>query len=395
MTLTIRSAMIAAAALALASCRTASDPSGAPSRLTVQVLTASYDTVAESLTVPGTVQARQRTALASQLTGFVKQVRFRAGDRVRAGEILVTLDAREPEGRSAAARAAIDEARAGLDEARHAAAAAESSEAAARVSLELARATYNRYEKLGQTRSASPQEIDEVRSRRDGAAAELEARRAASASAASRLHTIEAQLARAKAEAGRADVAVGWSVLRAPQGGRISERSIDPGSAVFPGTPLLVIESEGNTEIVAAAPAAKASCLAPGLEVRIRKAGGTEALSGRIARIIPRSSLAHTVELRIDLPPDSEALPGAFVTVEIPAGSRRAMLIPRSAVRETGEVDVVFVAGSDSRLQLRLVKSVPYDAGRLEIVSGMKPGEKLVREIDERLGDGAEVEIRP
>ena len=108
---------------------------------------------------------------------------------------------------------------------------------AARANARLAEDTFGRYQKLFEARSVTPQELDEVRARRDAAAAELAARETAVAAATSRIGQIEARIAQANAGLQRAEVVVGWTVIKAPAGGRVVERPVDPGQRDFPGKP--------------------------------------------------------------------------------------------------------------------------------------------------------------
>ncbi|MEJ2246770.1 MAG: biotin/lipoyl-binding protein [Acidobacteriota bacterium] len=84
----------------------------------VNVIQARYQPIATSVEAPGTVQPRNRIPLASQINGFVHEMRVRAGDRVRSGQVLATLDSRDAESQKSAAQSAIDEAQAALSEAK-------------------------------------------------------------------------------------------------------------------------------------------------------------------------------------------------------------------------------------------------------------------------------------
>ena len=142
----------------------------------VSVIQARYQSIAISMEAPGTVQPRNRVPLASQINGFVHEIRVRAGDRVRSGQVLATLDSRDAESQKSAAQSAVDEAQAALSEAQQAHQAAVDVQAASKAAAELADQTYARYQKLFESRSVSPQEMDEVRTRRDSARAEQASR---------------------------------------------------------------------------------------------------------------------------------------------------------------------------------------------------------------------------
>ncbi len=361
----------------------------------VSLIAAQYESVPALVEAPGTVQPRTRVVLSAQIAGFVHSVNVRAGEMVGAGQVLVALDARDADSQKAAAQAAIQEAQAALEEARKGAQAAASMRAAAKANHDLASATYVRYQKLFEARSVSPQEIDEVRTRRDAAAGDLAAREMMAAAADERLKEVEARIAQAQAQARRADVVVGWTAVKAPAAGRVVERAVDPGTIVFPGSPLLVIESTANPQVLAEIPTASLPALRLGLAVSVRLSDSNAPLKGSVSEIVPLSNPAtHTAQFKVDLPPGSNVAAGSFARVDVPAGTRNAMLLPRQAVRESGQLSGVFVVDGGSLARYRLVKTTGYDAVRVEVLSGIQPGEKVVRAAGEELTDGAAVEVR-
>lgn len=397
LSLPILAAALAAGGTSVTACRQQAARTEHAAAVAVAAVPLNYESVPLVVNVPGVIRARHRITLASQVHGFVREVRVRAGDEVTRGQLLLLLDARDAEAQRSAAQAAAVQAEAGLAEARRALEASEKMLAAARAAAELAQSTFARYQKLFETRSVAQQELDEARARRDGAAAELAAREAMAAAVRERIRQAEARTTEAGAQLGRAEVVLGWTTIVAPESGRVAQRLVDPGSALFPGTPLLVVETARELEVVASMPAAQAGLLRRGLGVRITMAAADPALAtATITEIAPRSdSATHTVEFKAALPAGTTLLPGTFVRVEIPAGSRRALLVPRAALRETGQLAGVFVVDSSARAQYRLVKAEPYDAARLELIAGIEPGERVIVDPSARILDGTPVEVRP
>jgi multidrug efflux pump subunit AcrA (membrane-fusion protein) len=379
----------------LAACGESPKPAPAQRSIAARVITAQYQSVPAWVDAPGSVQPRNRIVLSSQINGFVRTVRVKAGDSVKAGQVLATLDAREADSQKDAAQASIQEAQAALEEAGKGALMATSMRAAAKSASELADSTFARYQKLFDAKSVSAQELDEARGRRDGAAADLATKETMVAAAADRLKQVQARIEQARAQSRRADVAVGWTVIQAPAAGRIAERSADPGSAIFPGGPLLVLETTANPQVLAEIPAEHLSALRQGLEVRVRLSEQGPPVTGRVAEIVPLSNPAtHTVQFKVDLPAGVVPSPGAFARVSVPAGDRRALLVPLKAVRETGQLTGVFVVDSGSKARFRLVRTAPYDAEQFELLSGVEQGEKVVSPISDDLADGITLEAR-
>jgi len=322
-------------------------------------------------------------------------MRFRVGDIVKKDQVLATLDARDAESQKAAAQAGIDEAQAALSEARKSYQAAVEMQTATKASTELAGQTFNRYQKLSESRSVSPQELDEVRTRRNASTAELASRGAMVAAAEDRIKQAEARISQAKAQAGRADVMLSWAEIKAPSSGRIVQRLADPGTAIFPGTPLLVIESIDRPQVLAEVPTEQSGVLRLGSAVRLRDAETGNISEGRISEIVPLSNPAtHSIHFKVDLPSTLSMPSGQFVKVELPVGTRDALLVPRAAVRQTGQLTGMFVVDSRTKARFRLVKAAPYDADKMEVLSGINPGEKIISKLNDQITDGIPVAER-
>jgi multidrug efflux pump subunit AcrA (membrane-fusion protein) len=386
---------IVGSGLMLAAC--GESPKSVPTQRSIpaQVIGAQYRTVPTRLEAPGSVQSRNRIMLSAQINGFVKSVSVKAGDTVSAGQTLVALDARDAQSQKDMAQASIEEAQAGLEEARKGAQISADMRNAAKANSDLAAATFQRFQKLFDSKSVSPQELDEARARRDAAAADLAAKETMIAAAQDRLKQVQARTTQASAQARRADVLVGWTLLQSPIAGRVSERQVDPGSAIFPGSPLLVLETAADPQVLAEIPTVQLAALRVGLEVTVRISDPGPPIKGRIAEIVPLSnSSTHTVQFKVDLLSGATPPTGSYATVYIPTGSRNALLVPISAVRATGQLTGVFVVDSSSKARFRLVKTVPFDAERVELLSGVAPGERVVSSITDELIDGVNLEVR-
>ncbi len=351
-----------------------------------------YESIQSVVEAPGIVQPRSRISLSSQINGFVREMNVRVGDIVKKDQTLAMLDARDAQSQKAAAQAAIDEAQAALSEARKARQAALEMQAAAKASSELAGQTLNRYQKLLESRSVSPQELDEVRARRDTGAAELASREAMVAAAEDRIKQAEARISQVKAQAGRMDVMLSWTEIKAPSPGRIVQRQADPGTAIFPGTPLLVIESIDKPQVLANIPAQQLGILRIGAAIKLRDTETGAVCEGRISEIVPQSDPAtHSIQFKIDLPSNFSMPSGQFVKVEASAGNHEALLAPRSAVRQTGQLTGIFVVDAASKAHFRLIKIVAFDAERVEVLSGIEPGEKIISIVSDQIVEGIPV----
>ena len=159
--------------------------------------------------------------ISAQMPGIIRQVLVQAGDRVRAGQLLIALD-------DSAMRSELNRATA-------AQIAVEKQQMAAQAGATLAAGTLARYQELKNEKSVSPQEFDEVQQRSEAAHLQLQA--------------LQAQSSEAKAAVAGARTQLGYMQLRAPFAGIVTARTADPGTLATPGTPLLQIDRDGPLQL--------------------------------------------------------------------------------------------------------------------------------------------------
>jgi membrane fusion protein (multidrug efflux system) len=96
----------------------------------------------------------------------------------------------------------------------------------------------------------------------------------------------------------------------------------------------------------------------------------------------------------VDLPAGLALVSGSFVSVEISMGTRPALLVPVRAVRENGQLAGVFVADPSGQASFRLIKATPFDSDRVEILAGVRAGERIIASLTDQIVDGVSLEIR-
>ncbi len=187
---------------------------GEPIPVTVAAV-AAIDT-AERLEAGGVVAARESASISSRIVATIAGIRVKAGDRVRAGDVLITLDARDVTEHTGQARASAVAAEKTLAQAR-------TEQSAAEAEHRLAAAWQKRIATLHARNSATDQERDEAEARLSAAAARLAGTQAG-------IEAAEAQLASARAAVGVATATESFTTVRAPFDGLVTERLTDPGN---------------------------------------------------------------------------------------------------------------------------------------------------------------------
>jgi RND family efflux transporter MFP subunit len=332
----------------------------------IELRTAALETVAEEVEAPGTIIAARTAEVAARTMGTLEAVLVREGQAVKAGELLARLDDREFAARAAAAKSAWEGALAARAEAAQGG-------MAAKAQADVAEKTYERFVYLRDQKSVSPQEFDEVESRRRAAQAGL-------AAATERQKQAAAGVERARAEERAAETASSYTRIVAPFAGMVARRMAEPGSMAAPGVALFIVEDASRYRLhvqleAAAAPLARTGTVA---RVRLDSLAGRD-LEARVVEVEGGADPAsHTIGVRLELPADADIRSGLFGRAWFRRGERQALLLPQSAVVRRGQLTGLYALDSAGVLRWRVVtlgQTAPD--GSVEILSGLGPGEKF------------------
>ena len=370
----------------LAACGAGEDHPEATARAPVAVTVAPVSAIdtTERLEAGGVVAARESAVISSRIVATIAAVRVTAGERVRAGDVLITLDARDLAEHTGQTRAGEVAAENALTQAR-----AEQSAAAAE--HRLATAWHKRITTLHARNSATDQERDEAEARLSAAAARLAGTQAGIEGAA-------AQLASARSAVGVATATESFTTVRAPFDGLVTERLTDPGNLAAPGVPLLRIESDGARQVVVRVDEARAAYVNTGdrVSVSIDTAAepaaddnGLQGVVAEVARAVGADQRAFTV--KVSLPP-TVARSGSFARVVFRGAPRRVLIVPAHAIQRHGQVSSVYVV-RDGVAALRLVRVGTSSPQGVEVLAGLEAGESIVVSPLAGLADGASVKV--
>lgn len=285
----------------------------------------------------GQIASARHTSVSTRVLARIEEVRVSAGSLVAEGDVLVVLDARDLEARVTEAEEALRSARA---------------------RLALARREHERARQLLREGAGTRQRLDQT-------ASELEAAQAAVAGA-------EAALREAR-------TALSFTELRSPVTGRVVDRLAEPGDTAVPGRPLLRIYDPSLLRVEVPVRESLAVKLRVGQSLRVEVPAFGDELEGEIDEVVPFAEPgARTLLVKVRLAARDERLfAGMFARVAIPAGVERRLWIPRAAVETVGQLEFVTVVEEDGRLARRLVTTgVPAD-GEVEVLSGLRAGERV------------------
>jgi len=324
-------------------------PIPAPERAAATEATAQpvLDTmVTATFDAAGVAQPVLHSTLSTKLMGSVVRVQVQEGDRVAAGQVLAQVDARELDAKRSQVEAGLS---------------------AARAVYEDALTQAGRFRALYADSAATRYQLDQVETG---------------------LARAEAGLRSAEAAERELGAVASYAEVRAPFAGVITRRYVDPGAFVAPGAPLLEVQDSRRLRISVTAPPTVAARLRRGDAVRATVEG--QAGEAEIEGVVPAAGGGvYTVNALI-ANPRGMLLTGGSATLRIPTGTRRALLVPVSALVREGDLTGVRVSGAagPELRWLRLGDTLAAEPGGaeagavrpdlVEVLSGLAAGDRVL-----------------
>lgn len=359
--------------LTLAGCAGDNPSAAAPSQadagpppVDVQVAVARVGVLESALEISGTLAPRTRVAVKAKLPGqTIERVLVDIGDAVKAGQVLATLDRREIDAQVDASTAAVDVAKAGL----------ETSEA----SLANAELERDRSRNLFEKGALPRQRLDTAETAHRSGRAQRDLARA--------------NLAQAEASLRRSREVQRDATLTAPVTGFVVERHYDPGS--IPGDdPVVVIADLRQLKLEAGVSELEAGRLKIGTAAQVAvQAKPGEEFTGKLAAIAPEVDERNRhfkIDVRVDNPKGA-LLAGMYATARIVVNTAaNALIIPREAIATKDGKRVVLKIDGDTVRTVSVVEGLG-DGRRVQIVSGLAAGDRVVADARRQVADGARV----
>jgi membrane fusion protein (multidrug efflux system) len=301
-----------------------------------------------SISAIGTAKAANGVELAFEIAGIVSEIKFKANQNVKQGEVLVQLD-------DTVERADIQDVQANV-----------------------------------KTAESSFERAKTLSTRGYGTEANLDQASALLAAARSRLARLQATIEQ--------------KALKAPFSGVIGIPRIDVGQYLQPGTVIASFQDLSSMKVDFTVPEQRAGEINLGQEVRIGTTESNLPFKGRVTgkdpRVDPKTRLV-SVQALVEDNKDGAILPGQFLHVEVILPEQpNVMTVPQTAVIASLYGDYVYTIDQEEKQgqQVQVVKQVFVKTGRrrggaLEIVSGVNPGQQVVASGQNKLQSGATVKI--
>jgi len=290
----------------------------------------------------GVVEAVRQTVISAQVQGAIIELRVKAGDSVKAGQVLARIDARAAEQTAAASSAQVE---------------------AARAELNIATREFARQKQLFERRFISQAALD----RAEGQFA-----------------ATQAQTKSLLAQAGAALTQTNFYTLTAPYAGLVADLPVTQGDMVMPGRSLMTIYDPARLRVTASIPQAVATNLMRSQPVRIEfpglRADQRWLTVSRVVVLPIADASTHTVKVQLDLAPSTSGLtPGMYAnTMFAVAGSDGVhFYVPRASVMRRAELSAVYVINNTGAPVLRQIKLGPVLGNEVEVLSGLTAGERV------------------
>lgn len=284
----------------------------------------------------GTIRAVHETTVGSKLLAQVIEVQLKAGQNVRAGDVLVRLDDADLQAKLNQARAAV-------------------------ISAEATYAQALRDEKrngdLLKSNAASRRDYERM---------------------ATAVRFSEAELHRAEEVVNEVQATLEWATVRAPMDGTVIDKKIDVGDLVRPGQVLATMFDPKRMQLVASVRESLTRQLEVGQSIGVEIEGINKQCTGTISEIVPEAQVAsRAFQVKVTGPCPAGVYTGMFGRVLIPLDAEPVLVLPCQAIRSVGQLELVdaVVRGRSSR---RMVRTGRVFADQVEVLSGLREGEQVV-----------------
>ncbi len=371
--------------------QTASVRGDAANPIAVSVYPVEEDTLRRRVQAVGSLYALEESTISAEVEGHVEKVLVDVGDAVREGQVLVTLSAVELQYELERQRGTVRQVRARLGLGPNDPLPRDPAQVAfvqrAAADLFDAEQKFHRAEQLFRDHLIAQQQLDEASARYKGA-------RAAHDLAIQEVEQDKAQLQSSEAASKLAEKKLADATIRAPFLGAVKERRVSPGEYLKVQSPVMVIVRTDTLRARLAVPEKWAGAVKTGATIEVRvEAYPNEVFRGRLGRINP--AVLHesrTFEVEALLPnPAGRLKPGFFVQASLPSEvEEKALTVPEEAVSYRYGVYKVFVLNG-SRVAERQIKPGAQQGTSVEVLEGLRAGERVVVAVEGELRDGATV----
>jgi RND family efflux transporter MFP subunit len=197
---------------------------------------------------------------------------------------------------------------------------------------------------------------------------------------------------RAAAGLAEAKIFLGFTQVKSPVKGRVTEKKTEVGSMAVPGMPLLTLEDIAAFHAEVTIDESLSGKLRTGMSVLVSIEAIDRQIPGKIKEILPVvDSLSRSFIVKVSLS-GAGLRSGLYARVKIPSGKKEVLLAPQSAIVEKGQLTGVYAVDGQGIVTYRLIRTGKAYDGNREILSGLKPNDRIIVQGVEKARDGGIIE---
>lgn len=312
------------------------------------------------ITASGKIEAENSANLSTRMMGYVTKIHVKVGQKVGAGQLLVSINNSDLLAKKAQVDASILQATAGYNNAKK---------------------DYDRFVNLFKQQSASQKELDDMTARYEMAKAGLEG-------AKQMRNEVMAQFS--------------YSNITAPFSGTVTNTFVKEGDMANPGMPLVSVEGASRLQVTAMVSENDINAIKKGMTVKVLVKSSNANLTGKVSEVslsATNTGGQYLVKVNLDKT-DATVLSGMFVNVQFPVANKTQtvqtdrVLVPESALVKQGQLTGVYTIGEGNIAILRWLRTGKTFGNQVEVLSGLSANEQYIVSAEGKLFNGALVNIQ-
>ena len=330
--------------------------------IAVKVSGISADNNGEFVSASGKIEAENSANVSTRMMGYVTKVHIKVGQKVSAGQLLVSVNSTDLQAKKAQVEASILQATAGYNNAKK---------------------DYDRFVALFAQQSASQKELDDMTSRYEMAKAGLEG-------AKQMRNEVMAQFS--------------YSNITAPFSGEVTNTFVKEGDMANPGMPLVSIEGASHLQVTAMVSESDITSIQNGMNVKVLVKSTNQQLAGKVVEVsgsAKNTGGQYLVKVNLNNT-GSKVLSGMFVNVQFPAANKPQIkksqkgkvVVPQSALVHQGQLTGIYTIGNKNIAILRWLRIGKTFGNQVEVLSGLSANEQYIVSADGKLYNGAKISIQ-
>jgi len=328
--------------------------------IAVKVSGIAADNNSPYVTASGKIEAENSANVSTRMMGYVTKVHVKVGQKVNAGQLLISINNSDLQAKKGQVDASILQANAAFNNAKK---------------------DFERFTALFNQQSASQKELDDMTSRYEMAKAGLEG-------AKQMRNEVLAQFS--------------YANITAPFAGEVTNTFIKEGDMANPGMPLVSVEGASHLQVTAMVSESDITSIKSGMTAKVLVKSTNESLTGTVSEVsLSAKNTGGQYLVKINLgKTDAKVLSGMFVNVQFPIANKakttttETVLVPESALVHQGQLTGIYTIGNGNVAILRWLRTGKSFGSHVEILSGLSANEQYILSAEGKLYNGAKVVIQ-